>query len=445
MASLFVTDTNMLAPRTLYYPLLVSLLLALLTGSPALAEQIEGVTVDVGDFKVGFDGDRLVDGDTGTAWIGGGRSTGPGKWIELSFPAPVKLKYLSIANGNQAKGQFNKYRRITRGFIKYPDESRQQFTLKPTSGVQKIELKPVQAESIKIVILGVAPSSKDKSIGKAKVSVSELTVFGKMDELALIQDPIEKKSVEVVEEPTATEEAAQTPAPQEKTEPQKKSSASTDAKPKPASKPTPAPKVEETKPVVKKQAAKPKSAPAKPKQDKPKQPKKTAPQAAPKKVVKKAKPKAKPSASASAPGIAYLGAAVEVPESKPFDIGKISPWINLELVAQIKRYLALLTTLHDSYPDVFVSSLRDKERSAFIAFQDKMRAKKKFGQHHMAQLDHIGLNFDKPVIGDEAATVHVHGPYRYYIGDKTYEFHVDAIFSLMVEGNKWMISSVQAK
>lgn len=461
----------MLTHRHLYTTFLASLALVFLSCAPALAGQIGGVTVDIGDFKEGFDGDRLVDGKTSTAWIGGGRSSGPGKWIELTFPAPVKLKSLSIANGNQAKGQFNKNRRVTRGFIKYPDESRQQFTLKDAPGIQKIDLNNTTAESIKIVILGVAPSSRDKSIGKAKVAVSEITVFGDMDESAVVEDVTEKEPV-VVEE--VEEKSKPTPLPNKKTEVKQKKAAPAPAskvaakpaeaqkkqapvKPKAAPAAKPAPQTKPAKQAVKpkvtptKTASKPKPAPKPKTVAKPVAKPKTAPKAAPKKVAKasakpsKAKPKPKATASASAPGITYLKSAVPVPESKPFNLGQISPWLNLELVAQIKRYLGLLTTLHDSYPDVFVSTIRNKERATFIAFQDEMRASKKFGQHHMAQLDHIALSFDKPVITDEAATVRAHGPYRYYIGNQAYEFQVDAVFYLTVEDNKWLISAVQPK
>lgn len=458
--------------------LLTSLLLAMLVCAPALAGQIEGMTVDVGDFTDGHDGDRLVDGNTATAWIGGGRSSGPGKWIELTFPAPVKLKYLSIANGNQARGQFEKNRRITRGFIKYPDDTRQQFTLKDSTGTQRLDLLPKTVDSIKIVILGVVPGSRDKSIGKAKVAVSEISVFGEMDESAIVEDVTEKEPVVVEEKepepakpaPKKAKKAA--PAPQPKKKPAKveptpkKTAAKTEAKPdpkpkaktasvpKPKPKPAPAPKPAVKKVTPTKSVAKQKPAPAKaePKATKPKQaaPKPVAKKTDKKKAAKpkttaKAKPQHKPSGSATAPGIAYLNAAVQVPESKPFAIGQISPWLNLELVAQVKRYLALLTTLHDSYPDVFVASIRDRERAAFIQFQDQMRANKRFGQHHMAQLDHIGLNFDKPVGNNDAATMRVHGPYRYYIGDTTYEFQVDAVFTLMVEDDKWLLSDVQPR
>ena len=121
----------------------------------------------------------------------------------------------------------------------------------------------------------------------------------------------------------------------------------------------------------------------------------------------------------------------------------ISPWLDLELVAQIKRYLGLLTTLHDSYPDLFAPSVRERERTAFLKLQDQMRAEGSFGDHHIAMLEHIGLSFDRPVEAGDKVTVRVHGPYRYYVGDKAWEFQVDADVTLIREGGKWLILDVR--
>lgn len=446
-------------PRTIFALFISCLLLAVTVCPGAFAAQIDGISVDVANAKEGHGAELLVDNDPHTAWIGGGRSVGPGKWIELSFPAPVSLEYLEIRNGYQAKGKFDTQRRVTRGFIKYPDETSQQFTIKPTTGVQKITLLPKTVESLKIVIIGVAPSSKDKAIGKAKVAISEVTVFGEMDETAISMDATEKAPL-VVEEPTSAKEEPASEPKQAEAPPQPKKAAPKQAapslskkklkaegapKPEPKAAPKPDPKKETAKPAAHKPTStQPKQVASKagPKAMKTKQAAKPKAKAKPKKT---AKTQAKPhDGLASTPGFAALKSAVLVPEGDT-PMGEISPWINLELVAQIKRYFALITTLHDSYPDVFINAIRDRERSAFIAFQDDMRDKDTFGQHHMAQLDHMGLSFDKPVIGDEVATVHVHGPYRYYLGNVAYEFNVDADFDFVVENEKWKIAAVKGR
>jgi hypothetical protein len=161
---------------------------------------------------------------------------------------------------------------------------------------------------------------------------------------------------------------------------------------------------------------------------------------APKKANKK---KAVKKPSASKPGITLLRASVPVLGDKEIDIGVISPWLDLEFVAQIKRYFALLTTLHDSYPDVFTADIRERERKTFIDLQNQMRAKKRFGKHHIAMLEHIGLSFDKPVVRGDSAMVHAHGPYRYYLKNKAFEFPVDTLFSFKKESGKWLINGVQ--
>ena len=144
-------------------------------------------------------------------------------------------------------------------------------------------------------------------------------------------------------------------------------------------------------------------------------------------------------------GITRLRASVPVPEDQEMIIGVISPWLDLEFVAQVKRYFALLTTLHDSYPDVFTPDIRERERKSFLELQAQMRAKKRFGAHHIAMLEHIGLSFDKPIIRDDSAMVRVHGPYRYYLGNKAFEYPVDILVSFKKEGGKWLINGIQDK
>lgn len=161
---------------------LLCLTAGILTCPPVSAGQISGVTVDAANHQGRYVPDNMVDGDPATAWVGGGKGIGPGKWIELSFEKPVTLDSLHVANGNQGRGQFKKFRRMIRGVVIYPDETRQKFTLRPDAGVQRVKLLPKTVDSFKIIITGVAPSSRDKSIGRAKVSVSELAVYGEVVE-----------------------------------------------------------------------------------------------------------------------------------------------------------------------------------------------------------------------------------------------------------------------
>lgn len=438
----------MLTPTSKISLALLGLLLGILVACPSFAAPISDLTVDVRNHEGGHVGDNLIDGDRSTAWVGGGSGSGPGKWIEFFFPADVTLESIRIANGNQGKGQFDRFRRLTRGVILYPDETRQKFTLKPTPGEQTVKLQPKTVRTFRIIITGVAPGSDNKTVGK--VAVSEITVFGEMGEggepaeaekiSETAKPAVEKKPAAKPEKPAAKpvqKKAAPKPAPAKPV---------VSKKPEPApmkkaeAKPTVVPKKVEPKPVAKK--AEPKPAP------KPKAKPKSAPKAKPK---AQAKPKHKPKKKAvakpkAAPKkITALRPAVSIDPNKPLDIGVISPWLDLELVAKIKMYFAHLTNLSDSYPDLFAASVRERERAEFLKLQAKMREQKQFGRHHIAMLEHIGLNFDKPEESPDAATVRVHGPYRYYIQDEAFEFMVDTRISLVRENGVWLISDVRDK
>lgn len=431
------------------------LLVMALVCSPAMAGQVTGVTVDVPNEQGKFVGGNIIDGDPATAWVGGGKGIGPGKFMEFYFETPVTLESLRIHNGNQGKGQFDRFRRITKGVILYPDETRQKFTLKPSPGVQTLKLKPQTVSTFKIIITGVAPSSRDKAMGKAKVAVSEIAIFGTACEG---DDCV---AAEPVETPDVAETVVAKPEPV-KPAPKKKAA-------KPAPKPAPVKKVEKrTEPVekpvakvkatpkkniepAKKIAAKPVVKPAATESEK-KAEAAVSPKAAPKKKVapkkkparkKATKKKAAKKKTASKGAITYLRTGTPVPAGKDIKVGVIDPWLDLELVAQMKGYFALLTTLHDRYPEIFTADIRERERKIFVALQDDMREKREFNPRSIAMLEHIGLNFDKPETSGDVTTVRVHGPYRYYLVNDGYEFQVDTVFSLKKENGTWKIASVR--
>ena len=426
--------------------LLAFLLAGALPCPSAAAGPVPGVVADTSNHQGNFVPANMVDNDLSTAWVGGGKGVGPGKSIELVFPAPVRLEGMAIATGHQ--GRFKAFRRMTRGVIVYSDGTRQNFTLRSQPGTQRIKLEPRVADSLKIIITGVNPATGDKSMGAAKVAVSEISVFGEMDESLVV---VTEESGGDAGEATAAGKPEKAAAKVAKPEPEPKAA----PKPKTAPKPKAAPKPE-AKPKASPKAA-PKSAPAKAAPAKPAPenkasekpaPKKAAPKkAAPKKVAKKPAPKKKAAAKASpskaTQPITRLRPAVEISPDKDLAVGVISPWLDLELVAEIKRYLGLLTTLHDSYPELFVPAIRERERAAFLKLQESMRARHEFGGHHIAMLEHIGLSFDKPLLDGDKATVRVHGPYRYYIENRAYEFQVDADVTLVHTDGRWLIENVR--
>jgi len=423
---------------------LLCLTAGILTCPPVSAGQISGVTVDAANHQGRYVPDNMVDGDPATAWVGGGKGIGPGKWIELSFEKPVTLDSLHVANGNQGRGQFKKFRRMIRGVVIYPDETRQKFTLRPDAGVQRVKLLPKTVDSFKIIITGVAPSSRDKSIGRAKVSVSELAVYGEVAEgdaaenaesaegEAVAPVVVEKAAPKAAPVPESAPAPKPVPVVEKKTEP--KPVPKPVAKPLPKSKPAPKAEPKPQPKPVSKAKAKPKPA------SKPKPKAKSKPVA--KKRVSKKKKAARPVSSVPKGSMTFLRKAAPVSATAPLDVGVINPWLDLEFVAGVKRYFALLTTLHDSYPDVFVSAVRERERRVFVDLQEDMRAKRQFGEHHIAMLEHIGLNFDKPLERDDRVVVWVHGPYRYYVENTGYEIAVDTTFTFVREGGVWLIEAV---
>lgn len=463
MACFFVTGKCMLTPKVTIPLIFLAGFLTLLVCAPAFGGSVADVSVDVRNHEGRHVGEHLVDGDTATAWVGGGSGIGPGKWIEFFFPAGVLLQSLKVANGHQGKGRFSQFRRISRGVILYPDETRQKFTLKSQEGLQTIRLEPKTVTSFKIIITGVDPGPRDTSMGKAKVAVSEMTIYGEM-----IGTPDDaEESGEETDSATADDgrTVEREPEPVRKPEPAKKPAAEPHGG-KSVAEPVSPPKSKKAKPVAQVKPVVPeKETPVAAKEAKPvkkiepkPQPEATSEKTNSKKVVKKAPPKSEvkktpaPKKKKAAPAKANKSASgavtrfrtvKEISESKPLDTGVINPWVDLEVVARIKRYFALLTNLGDSYPDMFSISVRERERKAFMELQQQMRAEKEFGKHHIAMLEHIGLNFDKPEESNDAMSLRVHGPYRYYTGNQTFEFMVDAQFYLVRENGQWLISDIR--
>lgn len=155
---------------------IISLLFVLLLAPAAYALD---VTVKVSSFRVDLELDygpeNLLDSDTDTAWIGGGIGPGTGQWIELNFGIPVRVEKLGLFNGHQAKGQFEKYRRIRSGRIVYPDGKEVAFWLRDESGEQIIKCGGRPTKSLKIVIDDVFP--KGDMISNIKVAVSEIKLY----------------------------------------------------------------------------------------------------------------------------------------------------------------------------------------------------------------------------------------------------------------------------
>ncbi len=155
---------------------LITLLIISFFALPAHALEVDinvsSVKVDIG---LPFAPEHLMDGDTTTAWAGGGYSPGPGQWVDLTFAIPTRVNKLGIFNGNQAPGQFNEFRRIRSGRIIYDDGVETQFWLRDEPGEQVIECRRKPSSTIRIAIDEVFP--KGELTGKKKVAVSEIKLY----------------------------------------------------------------------------------------------------------------------------------------------------------------------------------------------------------------------------------------------------------------------------
>lgn len=156
-------------------PILITLLF-LMVAVPASAMD---VTVKVSSFHMDFGlphaPENLMDGDSTTAWVGGGIGPGKGQWIELNFGVPTRVARLGIFNGNQAKGEFENFRRIRSGRIIYPDGIETQFWLRDEPGEQVVECRARPFKNLRIVVDDVFP--KGDVTAKKKLAVSEIKLY----------------------------------------------------------------------------------------------------------------------------------------------------------------------------------------------------------------------------------------------------------------------------
>jgi len=137
------------------------------------------VEVKVSSFKfdigLPYVPEHLMDGDTTTAWVGGGVGPGVGQWIELSFSIPTRVERIGIYNGHQGEGEFNQFRRIRSGRIAYPDGTETRFWLRDEPGEQVVECRGKAFKSVRIVVDDVFP--KGDLTSKTKLAVSEIKLY----------------------------------------------------------------------------------------------------------------------------------------------------------------------------------------------------------------------------------------------------------------------------
>jgi hypothetical protein len=106
-----------------------------------------------------FGATNVLDGDSLTAWVEGGKGTGANEWVKLEFAQPISLARIEIANGYQKDDQFfADYVRVKSLELDYSDGSRDVIQLQDESGLQIITPSVSQTQWIKFVILSVYPT-----------------------------------------------------------------------------------------------------------------------------------------------------------------------------------------------------------------------------------------------------------------------------------------------
>jgi hypothetical protein len=117
---------------------------------------------------------NLLDGDTATAWVEGGKGTGAGEWVKLEFEKTIKLVRIEISNGYQKdESFFSNYVRVQSIELDYSDGSRQVVELQDEQGIQVIEPNVSETGWIQLKVLSVYPDYKFPNAAVSDIRIYE--------------------------------------------------------------------------------------------------------------------------------------------------------------------------------------------------------------------------------------------------------------------------------
>lgn len=91
-----------------------------------------------------------------TAWAEGRRDDGIGEWIQMLLPIPQTLQQITVINGCQRPGE--KYvlnNRVKEALLTFSDGSTQEVLLKDTHEPQKLSIRSIRTNSVKLTIRSV--------------------------------------------------------------------------------------------------------------------------------------------------------------------------------------------------------------------------------------------------------------------------------------------------
>jgi hypothetical protein len=110
-----------------------------------------------------------VDGDLTTAWVTSGETTGAR--LRHTFPSPVWLTSIRIANGDQADGAFDTHDRVLRAEVDLENGQKVAVTLLDQPGLQEIALpQPVITRQVTWTITEVAGTAPDVALSEIAYS-----------------------------------------------------------------------------------------------------------------------------------------------------------------------------------------------------------------------------------------------------------------------------------
>ena len=110
-----------------------------------------------------------------------------------------------------------------------------------------------------------------------------------------------------------------------------------------------------------------------------------------------------------------------------------------EGVDVIREFYRRLTTLDDTFPEVFARQTRDQEAFVFEVFREYQRKRKTFEKFRNALVDIQGLNMRFTGIDVDRVRVEVTGTYTIYVGDTYEDVPENTVFVLLREDGEWRI------
>ncbi len=110
-----------------------------------------------------------------------------------------------------------------------------------------------------------------------------------------------------------------------------------------------------------------------------------------------------------------------------------------DAVGVIREFYRRLTTLDDTFPEVFARQTRDQEAFVFEVFREYQRKRKTFEKFRNALVDIQNLNMRFTTIDPDRVRVEVTGTYTIYVADTYEDVPENTVFVLLREDGEWRI------